>query len=122
MKKLIMLLFTLSYTMQLTPSDRHFKGKIFYNILCNGPEKPSNLTTCPCCKPEETKDDQLINCTAFFSFERRESNTTINNRPDELNAALKLVLIPLEEKLAKLGLSWTTIECYTSEDYPEKNA
>ena len=122
MKKLIIILFTLSYTMQLTASDRHFKRKTFYNILCNGPEKPSNLTTCPCCKTEETKDDQLINCAAFFSFERRESDTTINNKPDELHAALKLALIPLEKKLESLGLSWTEIQCYTSEDYPEKKA
>ncbi len=122
MKKLIIVLFTLSYTIQLTASDRHFKRKIFYSILCNGPEKFSTLTTCPCCKPEEAKDDQLINCDAFFSFERRESDTTVNNNPDKLDAALKLALIPLEEKLAKLGLSWTAIQCYTSENYPEKKA
>ena len=121
MKKLIIVLFTLSCIMQLTASDRHIKRKIFYNILCNGSEKPSNLTTCPCCNPEEAKDDQLINCSAFFS-ERRESDTTINNKPDELHAALKLAFIPLEKKLESIGLSWTKIECYTSEDYPEKKA
>jgi hypothetical protein len=67
MKKLIIILFTLSCTLQLTASDPHFRRKIFYNSLLNRPSDPS---VCPCCRTEVPGTVSVVNADFFLSQER----------------------------------------------------